>query len=170
MFCKDGCLWRLGPGYTDSSMMSWSQKPTALDQLLLSILPFPEESVLGSNFPSPANIVSERAEVEVVKLPTHKSSASVRSFYVIMVYEGLHDPCSHRKFHFLFPFSSRVLTAYEGPHWPRPASQGGGLLWPMFVPTFSRGLSIQSGLQYSQIGQPSHACSCQTVTSTQLCG
>lgn len=37
-------------------------------------------------------------------------------------------------------------------------------------PTFSRGLSIQSGLQYSQVGQPSHACSCQTATSTQLCG
>lgn len=73
IFCEDGCLWRLGPGY-----MSWSQKPTALDQLRLSILPFPEESVLGSNFPSPANIVSERAAISKLKWSSSQLTRAVR--------------------------------------------------------------------------------------------
>lgn len=47
---------------------------------------------------------------------------------------------------------------------------GGAVVVTDVCPTFSRGLSIQSGLQYSRVGQPSHACSCQTATSTQLCG
>lgn len=138
MFCKDGCLWRLGPGYTDSSMMSWSQKPTALDQLLLSIVPFPEESVLGSKFPSPGNIVSESAAISKLKWSSSQLTRAVRpcglstsSWYMRVC--TIHAPTVS------FSFCFRFLLVYW-PHTKVPTGRGlpvrGGVWWPMFVPPF----------------------------------